>query len=89
MGKWRTESCEQCGGDIYVHEEWARSPRFCKPCREERAAKWYDKSCRYCGGTLRRVCVEWNRIPDFHKECAWTEKPCKLCGHNIRIHRLF
>jgi len=34
-----------------------------------------------------RVCRDWDRIPDYHKECAWTEVDCELCGKPSRVHR--
>lgn len=35
MSKWHTRSCDYCGADIFVHEDWSNPPTICKACKEQ------------------------------------------------------
>jgi len=62
MSKWYTRSCDDCGCEINIHEDWDKPPKICKSCKDKRAAKWYEKiamtavlQCEYIGiGTSRQ-----------------------------------
>ena len=86
MSKWSTVSCEDCGCEIFVHEDWDQAPRFCKECKARHQAQWYERSCRHCGGAIS-VHRDWDTVPDFHKECAWYTVNCQICGGSLEIHR--
>jgi len=64
---WYTVSCEECGKEIPVHEDWSTTPRFCKECKEERASQWYEESCKGCGKTMN-LHRDWDNPPQYCKE---------------------
>ena len=88
MSKWYTISCENCGTEIPVHEEWDNPPRFCKSCKADRAAKWYEVSCKNCGNSIHAH-HDWDYPPVFCKECKEAHPPinasCSHCGINFSI----
>ena len=66
MASWYSISCEDCGAEVRVCDDWDHAPRFCKFCKAERDAKWYDVECEECGGIFR-ACRNWEREPRFCK----------------------
>jgi uncharacterized protein (DUF983 family) len=68
MSKWYTRSCEDCGCDIPIHEDWDNPPKICKSCKEDRAAQWYDRSCADCGASMR-IHRDWDNPPKICKSC--------------------
>jgi len=68
MSKWTTISCEDCGCDIHIHEDWDNPPTICKSCKERRANQWYDRSCADCGATMR-IHRDWDNPPTICKSC--------------------
>ncbi len=66
MSKWSTISCEDCGCEIYIHEDWDNPPSICKSCKEERANKWYETTCKGCGGSIWAN-RDWDSLPSFVK----------------------
>ena len=89
MAKWHTISCEDCGGDLHICEDWDHPPKRCKGCKERNAAKWHEKSCEGCGTTIK-ICTDWDHPPKFCKTCRdgnaakWYDKSCEGCGSTIR-----
>lgn len=68
MSRWYSISCADCGDEVHASEDCPHEPRYCKPCREERAAKWYDKSCEHCGATIK-ASHDWPHEPRYCREC--------------------
>ncbi len=88
MANWHTISCEDCGGDLHIREDWDHPPRRCKSCKERNAAKWSEKSCEGCGTTIK-ACTEWEHQPKFCKACKALNAPkdvaCSQCGKRFQI----
>ena len=85
---WYTVNCEECGKEIPVHEDWSNPPRFCKECKERKAAEWYEKSCESCGTTIS-VHRDWDNPPKYCKKCNSIYTPknisCRKCGKSFTI----
>ena len=47
---------------------------------------WMQKTCAHCGGELW-VMDDWDRIPEYHKECAWREVTYRICGKGLQVRR--
>ena len=58
-------------------------PRLSCIAREK--AKWLTKACKDCGREIRYH-VDWERVPDYHKECGWTKVACSICNGDLRVH---
>lgn len=62
MGRWSTRSCDDCGTELRIHEDWSDPPRLCKSCRERRRAQWYEVACGLCGCGIRAH-RDWEKPP--------------------------
>ena len=49
-------------------------------------SKWSTVSCRHCRDDIQ-VHEDWDRVPEYHKECAWYASTCDICGSSMKIHR--
>lgn len=79
--------CERCENIFRACRDWEREPRFCKPCRLERAGRWFDKPSTYCGEAMR-VCRDWDpihRIPDYHRSSAWIDDCSASSGQKLSL----
>jgi hypothetical protein len=89
MSKWYTISCEGCGTEVPVHEDWDNPPRFCKSCKEANNAKWYEVSCENCRSNIRAN-RDWDHPPKLCPECRQTYAPkdasCLHCGTSFTIY---
>ncbi len=92
VGDWYSVSCEDCGAEIRVCEDWSHVPRFCRACKEEWAAGWREKTCAVCGELLRYR-ADWDREPLAHKACWSAIAPkdmlCSECGGSFRVGTRF
>ena len=92
MARWHNISCEDCGTDVPVCEDWDNPPSLCNSCKAERAAQWHDVRCEECG-TAMRLHRDWENPPRLCKPCReakaaeWYDLKCTDCGTTVRVHR--
>ncbi len=92
MSQCTTRSCDTCGGDISIREDWSNPPKICKSCKEKRSTQWYERKCAACG-TPMRIHRDWFHPAKVCKSCEeilkakWYEVTCRCCGCTITAHK--
>jgi hypothetical protein len=63
--KWKTKSCNGCGGEIRYNVDWSKVPEYCKECN-----KWQYKVCASpnCNNQIKFK-KYWSHPPKFCDMC--------------------
>jgi hypothetical protein len=49
-------------------------------------SKWYTVNCGHCGCEIS-VHEDWDKEPEYCKDCSWISETCEICGGELMIHR--